>query len=160
MQKYRKVSISLFLVFFMFICTLYPVPCTLTYADVPHLINYQGRLTERDGKPITGSRQITFNIYDAQAAPAAIWTEIHSNILVEKGTFSVLLGSVNGNLPAFDKPYWLGIRVGNDEEMQPRQQITSVGYAIRAEKAEEAKKIKADNQDPEAGYLVHCLINS
>ncbi|MFA4889208.1 MAG: hypothetical protein WC628_06510 [Candidatus Omnitrophota bacterium] len=113
------------------------LPSSIVYAEIPHVINYQGRLTDRDGKPITGSRQVTFNIYDDKGA--TIWTEIHPNILVEKGVFSVLLGSVNGNLPAFDKPYWLGIRVGTDEEMQPRQQITAVGYALRAEKAESAE---------------------
>jgi len=120
MKKSQKMLLVL-ISFFSIICTLYPVPCTLTYADVPHLINYQGRLTDKDAKPITGSRQITFNIYEAEGATAAIWTEVHPNIQVEKGTFSVLLGSVNGNLPSFEKPYWLGIKVGEDEEMKPRQ---------------------------------------
>jgi hypothetical protein len=41
---------------------------------------------------------------------------------------------------AFDKPYFLEIKVGN-EVMNPRQRIASAGYAIRAEKAEDANTV-------------------
>ncbi len=30
----------------------------------------------------------------------------------------------------FDKPYWLGIKVGNDAELSPRIALTSAGYSF------------------------------
>ncbi len=60
--------------------------------------------------------------------------------MIQKGIFSVLLGSVTAlNLP-FDKQYFLEIKVGN-EVMSPRQRITSAGYAIRAEVAEDVVSV-------------------
>jgi hypothetical protein len=56
-----------------------------------------------------------------------------------------LLGSVTNLNLAFDKPYYLEIQVATDEPLQPRQLITSAGYAIRAEKAEEANNAATVN---------------
>jgi hypothetical protein len=72
-------------------------------------------------------------------AGSLLWQGTY-NVTVQKGIFSVLLGDISDaphdfrNL-AFDKPYFLLIKVGG-EVMSPRQQITSAGYAIRAEKAD------------------------
>jgi microcystin-dependent protein len=103
------------------------------YAEIPHLINYQGRLTDKEGKPVTdGTYQIIFRIFDAATAGNLLWEETHSSVLIQKGIFSILLGSVtNLNLP-FDKPYYLEIKVSDDQPLFPRQLIASAGYAIRA----------------------------
>lgn len=103
-------------------------------AAVPHLINYQGRLTDTSGAPLNGSYNLTFRIYDAETAGNLLWEETHSGALIQKGIFGILLGSIkNLDLP-FDKPYFLEIKVGADEPMTPRQQITASAYAIRAER--------------------------
>ncbi|MFH0762292.1 MAG: hypothetical protein V1925_00150, partial [Candidatus Omnitrophota bacterium] len=115
-------------------------PLTATYAAVPRLINYQGRLTDADNKPLEGSHNLTFRIYDAETAGNLLWEEAHPSLLIQKGIFSILLGSVTSLGLAFDKPYWLEIKVA-DEVMSPRQQITSSAYAIRAEKAEDANTV-------------------
>jgi hypothetical protein len=108
------------------------------YAEIPHLINYQGRLTEKDGKPVTdGTYQIIFRIFDAATAGNLLWKETHSSVLIQKGIFSILLGSVTNLNLAFDKPYYLEIETG-DEVMSPRQQITSAGYAFQSQVAETA----------------------
>jgi hypothetical protein len=60
--------------------------------------------------------------------------ERNDNVQVKKGLFSVLLGSVN-NLPAniFDSSNrWFGVKVGDDPEMNPKQQITATPFAFRA----------------------------
>ncbi len=132
---YKKIKL-VFVMFFLF--------SSLAYAQVPHLINYQGRLTDKTGKPLEGAYDVTFKIYDAENGPGemAPWEEKHQGMVIQKGIFSVLLGSVtNLDLP-FDKPYFLEIKVG-DEVMIPRQRIASVGYAIRAEKAEKLKDASA-----------------
>lgn len=117
-------------------CGLY----TITFAEVPHLINYQGRLTDKSSKPLDGTYNLTFKIYDAETAGNLLWEETHQAAAIQKGIFSVLLGSVTNLNLTFDKPYYLEIKV-NNEVMSPRQAITSAGYAIRAERAEETEKV-------------------
>ncbi|MDP2941049.1 MAG: hypothetical protein Q8N85_02180 [Candidatus Omnitrophota bacterium] len=115
-------------------------PITSAYAaTVPHLINYQGRLTDASGAPLSGAYTITFKIYDAKDDPGTIsWEETYENLNIQKGIFSVMLGSKTDlNLP-FNKPYFLEIKVkdprtGSEEVMDPRQQITSAGYAYMSE---------------------------
>ena len=125
---------------------LFSVICFLSSADaaVPHLINYQGRLTNAADTPVAdGNYSVAFRIYDAESGGTLLWQGTHT-ITVSKGIFNVLLGDINdsgynfANL-AFDKQYYLAIKVGSDPEMAPRQRITSVGYAIRAEQSEQAQ---------------------
>jgi hypothetical protein len=107
------------------------------YAAVPHLISYQGKLTNPDGVALEGAYDLTFRIYDAETAGNLLWQETQAGVVVTKGLFSVNLGSVTALGLAFDKQYFLEIKVGT-EVMTPRQRITSAGYAIRSETAENA----------------------
>lgn len=121
-----------------------------SFAAVPHLINYQGRLTDTSGVPLNGTYDLTFRIYDAEAAGNLLWQETHSAVLIQKGIFSIMLGSVTSMDLPFDKAYFLEIKVG-DEVMSPRQRLTSAGYAVKSEKAEVADKaltIEARTSDP------------
>jgi hypothetical protein len=113
--------------------------CGIMDASVPRLINYQGRLTDVSGQPLNGSYNVTFRIYDAQTAGSLLWQETHSGLVVQKGIFSVLLGSAASLNISFDKPYYLEVKVG-DEVMSPRQAVTSASYALRAEAADDAAK--------------------
>jgi len=128
-------------VFFFTSLLLYFLLLSSSYAQIPHLINYQGKLTDTNGNPVAdGNHSVTFRIYDADAGGNLLWEETQS-ILIQKGLFSCLLGGVTNLDLAFDKPYWLAIKVGSDAEMTPRQQITSSGYAIRAERAEDVDSV-------------------
>ncbi|MFH1354653.1 MAG: hypothetical protein ABIH19_00680 [Candidatus Omnitrophota bacterium] len=111
---------------------------SLCYAAVPHLINYQGKLTDSGGASLNGSYELTFRIYDAESAGNLLWQETQVGVVIQKGVFNVLLGSVANLNLAFDIPYFLEIKVGA-EVMSPRQRITSAGYAIRADEAGHAK---------------------
>ena len=63
--------------------------------DVPHLLNYQGVLNDKDGKPILNEvYQMTFGIYDSTADGTKLWSETQI-VHVRGGLFNVLLGSVN-----------------------------------------------------------------
>lgn len=106
---------------------------SLSYA-VPGLINYQGRLADSTtGEAVTGSRNITFTIYDAETSGNTIWQETQS-VEIAKGLFNVLLGSVN--LIGVDvfkgDSRFLGIKIGDGAEGSPRQRLVSVGYAMTA----------------------------
>ncbi|MDO8662669.1 MAG: hypothetical protein Q7K98_05565 [Candidatus Omnitrophota bacterium] len=136
----KKIKVFVVILFLSSICFLSSVLCSITYAAVPHLINYQGRLTDASGAPLKNdSCNITFSIYDAETTGTLLWQGTYNSVPLAKGTFNILLGSINDtgynfqNL-AFDKPYWLEIKVGTDEPMKPRQRITSAGYAITAER--------------------------
>jgi len=106
------------------------------FAEVPHLISYQGKLGDAQGTPLTGAHNITFRIYDAEVAGSLKWSEAHTGVVVNNGYFSLMLGSITALDLPFDQPYWLSIQVGGDPEMTPRQRIASVGYSYRAERAE------------------------
>lgn len=104
-----------------------------TYAAVPHLINYQGKLTNSQGQPITGAVNVTFRIYDQESGGSPLWTETYTGLTIDKGIFNVMLGGVTALNLAFDKQYYLGIQVGSDTEMIPRQRLASSGYAVMSE---------------------------
>jgi hypothetical protein len=108
---------------------------TLSWADIPQLINYQGMLTDNAGNPLNEPRDLTFTIYDAPTSGTALWTETHTAVSIENGLFNVILGGATTPVPdyVFDQPErFLGIKVGTDSELTPRIQLTSVGYAYRA----------------------------
>ncbi len=100
-------------------------------ADVPHLISYQGRLTNSSGVPLTGTHNITFRIYDAPSGGTLLWSETQSVTLNSDGLYDVMLGSVNP-FPAtldFSKPYWLAISVDGGSEIC-RYQLGAAPYAL------------------------------
>lgn len=109
-------------------------------AGVPQMINYQGTLTDVGGTVVpNGNYSIEFKIYDVASGGASLWSEkwdtTTSQVPVVGGTFNVMLGFQNPIPASFfaDHPVtYLGIKVGTDSEMLPRQQITSVGYAFTA----------------------------
>jgi hypothetical protein len=138
-EKAGRVLISLLGVLLLFSI----IPLT-GYAVVPETINYQGYLTDSGGLPVDDTVQMTFSIYDTAdpVVTTPLWTETHSSITVNNGVYSVVLGSVDPagnplNLP-FDTQYYLGVEVGTDGEMTPRQPLTSVPYAMNADTAEYA----------------------
>ena len=106
------------------------------FAQVPNLVNYQGRLMTTEGQPVAdGDHQLTFTIYDAETGGNALWDETHPSVAVKDGIFSVLLGSVKplvlSDFAATER--YLAIKVDSGNEMQPRFRITSVVYALLAE---------------------------
>jgi hypothetical protein len=110
---------------------------SLSHAEVPQMINYQGTLTDTTGSPITGDYDMTFSIYDAPTEGTQLWTESQNAVPVEEGIFNVLL-----SIPAsvFDgSTRYLGVTVGSDDEMTPRRPVVSVGYAFRSEFADTAE---------------------
>lgn len=109
------------------------------WADIPHVIRYQGTVVDAKQVPLEGPYTLTFRLYDAVDGGAEVWEETQTNVPVVDGQFSVLLGQVTPLDLPFDKDLWLSIEVGSDGEMSPRQRLSSVPYAYRAEVAENTK---------------------
>lgn len=122
-------------------------------ADVPERLHYQGYLTNAVGEPVhcadeascpDGLLDMTFRLYDTAAGGAPLWEEPHGDVDVFEGRFHVVLG---GDVPVtaglLDAPTWLGVEIGTAGEMEPRQTVVSVPYALRSQSADELAGVPA-----------------
>jgi len=102
-------------------------------AAIPGTVNYQGRVTDNAGTPLQGSHAVTLTLYNSGGTQ--VWTETHPTVTVTDGLFSLEMGSVTAFGPlAFDVSYTLGIAVDGGAELTPRQPLSSVPYALMAQK--------------------------
>ncbi|MBT7304019.1 MAG: hypothetical protein HN849_31085, partial [Victivallales bacterium] len=100
------------------------------------VFHYQGVLTDPDGNPVTGTRNLTFWLYPQAENGASLWKEGHSDVVLDAGHFSVDLGS--------SVPFGAGIDFSGDLYLQiavdgqalaPRVKLRSVPKALHAERA-------------------------
>jgi N-acetylneuraminic acid mutarotase len=79
---------------FLTLATLCTIACAaIATAQVPSLINYQGRLTDADGAPVTGSKNFVISIYDAATGGTLLYTEdIGAVTLDDNGVYSFQFG--------------------------------------------------------------------
>ena len=101
------------------------------------LINFQGYLTDNSDPPVPfdGTFDITFRIYETPGSQTPTWTEQHTAATIVRGNTSVLLGSITDlNSFVFDEPRYLGIQVGTDPEMTPRQRLLPAFHATSADR--------------------------
>ena len=101
-------------------------------AQAPNSIVYQGRLTDAAGDPITTSTSVTFNIYAAATGGTALFTSTQSVTPDANGVFTVELSPMTGTILDGSKRY-LGLKIGADAEMTPRQLLTSAPYAYSSQ---------------------------
>jgi hypothetical protein len=113
---------------------------SVCWAEIPHMINYQGMLTSDAGDPLNGSYDLNFKIYGSESGDDSLWWEYHSGVTVTEGLFNVILGGTNP-IPASifdDTVRYFGITVGANPELSPRIRLTSMAYAYRALVADSA----------------------
>jgi hypothetical protein len=103
----------------------------------PQDVTYQGRLLDSAGVPLLGPVDIEIGIWDAPAAGTRLYYEIHQNVTLTDGIFSILLGT--GQLPSgtFDADLFAVenryIEVLVDGELlEPRPPFSSVAYALQS----------------------------
>jgi len=120
---------------FVFVCVAF-LSHQPAFCAVPQLINYQGKLTDKDGKSLNGTYDLTFTLRDHTSN--ASWSEAHTGVKVTDGLFNVLMGSVKANtlwaLFSSNHDLYLEIKVGG-ETLSPPMKIGSVGYALYADTA-------------------------
>jgi len=108
-------------------------------AEVPHVMNYQGRLTDSTGLSMDTTVNIQFWVYGDTLGTTLLWTESHTDVSVTAGLFSVLLGTTTP-LPdsIFDGSLLgLGVRIGTGQT-QKLIPLTTTAYAYRSAKADTA----------------------
>jgi hypothetical protein len=121
-------------------------------AQVPPLLNYQGKLIS-NGQPVTTPRKITFTIYDAETGGKVVWFEEQPNVDVKNGVFNVFLGSfapLPDSLFRSKRERWLEVNVAG-QSLGPRARIGSVAFAI---KAESANSLDAPDGSPTDAVIV------
>jgi hypothetical protein len=129
---------------------------------VPKLLNYQGYVTDSSGVPINNDLDMTFAIYDQESGGTSLWSETQTDITVENGVFSVLLGS-GTSLPVnvfTDNDCWLELTLEGTQTLSPRTRIISVGYSYTASYADSASCAEnADSLDGENGSFYRDASN-
>ena len=118
-------------------CVVLAVPMPVLADAVPPLVNYQGKVYQPSGAAVPdGAYRVAFSVYDVPTGGTAIWTETYDALLVKGSAFHVLLGSINpiGASIFSTADRYLGVKLGTDPELTPRQKIASVPYAMVAEK--------------------------
>lgn len=104
-----------------------------------NLLSYQGRLTDPSGWPLSGSYDIGFRMVDQAGNPLpTAWSELHNNVVVEEGVFTLHLGSkTTFPMGIFEGPpadsygplRFLEIAV-NGETLSPNVRLTSAVWAL------------------------------
>ncbi|MBD3420869.1 MAG: hypothetical protein GF398_12185, partial [Chitinivibrionales bacterium] len=112
---------------------------TLCLSAIPRQVAWQGVITDAAGNPKSdGSYEIIFSLYDATDATTALWSEAQT-LTSANGIITTTLGSTTPLSLPFDKQYWLGIKVGNENELEPRTKLSTAAYSVRADTSEYAK---------------------
>ena len=100
---------------------------TVAASEVTSCINYQGRLTDSAGELLSGTYTMTFGLYDVSTGGTALATDSH-DVDVTDGLFNT---GIDFGTSDFDgRELWLGVKVGTDPEMTPRQELRPVPYAL------------------------------
>jgi hypothetical protein len=139
MKNCRNVSLQMTIVFYLLTSSLLLGQTTQTPAQlgVPRLVKFSGLLKDSSGNALTNTVGVIFAVYGEQAGGAPLWQETH-NVQFSQGRYSVFLGeSTSGGIPselfASGQTRWLGVRASlPGEEEQPRIQLASVPYALKA----------------------------
>ena len=108
--------------------------------NVPLKVGFEGQLSDSTGSPVTGSKTLTFNLYDeATGTHSPLWTE-QQTVTVTNGLYTVQLGSITAlQASYFQGSRWLGIQVqGDANELSPRIPISSVPFALNAKLSEDS----------------------
>ena len=116
---------------------------TLTFS-APGLISYQGRLTNAGGTPITSEVNVTFTFWDAETDGNQLGSGFSDTDAVtpdSNGVYSSLIGDDPDNLVPLSvfsgDTVYLNVNVAG-EDLLPRKRFNSVGYAMKASRADHA----------------------
>ena len=115
---------------------------TTPVTTVPRLVRISNTFHPVDGQPPAAVESVTLSIYRDQQGGAPLWQETQNVSVDAEGRYSVLMGATATDGLPLDllnstEPRWLGVKFNRPGEVeQPRTQLASVPYALRASDAE------------------------
>jgi hypothetical protein len=106
--------------------------------SLPLKMSYQGLLTTTGGAPVAdGAYDLTVDLYDSLATGSSLWTEAHSSVAVQRGTFNITLGESTPLNLQFNKPLFVQVIATGGPSgpsypltFSPRSELTSAPYAL------------------------------
>jgi hypothetical protein len=107
-------------------------------SPVPRVVWFSGTFRPVDGRPIAPVEIVTLAVYRDETGGVPLWQETQNVVVRQGGRYDVLLGSTTADgLPtdlfATGEPRWVGVHFDRkDESEQPRVQLASVPYALKA----------------------------
>lgn len=105
---------------FILLLILLPI---ITLAQIPQTMNYQGRLEDNSGNPVSdGNYTIVFTIYDAATNGNSLWTETRT-VTTEYGFFNLTLGENTAININSNQQIWLNISIGGND-LTPRTKLS------------------------------------
>ena len=99
-----------------------------SWAEVPSSINFQGKLTDNGGNPLTGTYNMTFYLFTLSSGGSALWSQNPPSVQVTDGIYSVQLGGLTPSL-FLNNNLYLEVEI-EGETLTPRQQLTSTAFAM------------------------------
>lgn len=114
--------------------TLLFISSTLSHAQVPQLLDYDGYLIENK-KPAKGVRTMEVRLYDAAVKGKLLYSEQIGKVSVSDGEFYFQYGSKGIASALQGNSHWLEIVV-NGKAQSPRERLISVPFAIRSADAQ------------------------
>ena len=109
------------------------------YAQIPGLINFQGKLLDTSNNPKNGTFSMVFSIYNVATGGSSLWTETQPSVSVTNGVFSVQLGAVTP-IPQsvfVSSPTYLEVDIAG-QAGSPRQELVTSPYAFSSGQADTA----------------------
>ncbi len=105
-------------------------------------LTYQGRILDSLGVPITdGPYLVRFSLYSTSVGSTDLWSSGFLELTVVDGLLVHQLGDSVSLDPAIwstTDSLWLGVKIGTDPELTPRQKLTSPPYSALAGRADSA----------------------
>ena len=90
-------------------------------------IAIKGVAIDSEGMAIPdGNKIMTFTIYNSREGTEPIWQE-QQTVPVEDGYFIARLGRTKDLDVSFEDALWLGMKIGDGEEMKPRMKVNKMG---------------------------------
>ena len=124
--------------------------CSTTFAQDNVTLTYQGQLSNAVDEPVTASYSVKFSLYTQRSGGESLWTETHDSVDVVDGVFSVDLGTITPLETELSEQVllYLGITVGESDEMSPRVRVGGALKAQWAKIAEHARDVRGENIHP------------
>ncbi|MDD4735597.1 MAG: hypothetical protein PHP44_05770 [Kiritimatiellae bacterium] len=122
---------------FIMMCFVFATWVWSSLAGVPLLVNYQGKLSDTNGTPVTGTITIDVAVYTNATGGTAVYTENVGSVAVYQGLYSFTWGGQD-LLPHLlsASALWQELII-DTETMSPRQQLVAVPYALVAKTVED-----------------------